>query len=57
MDEGHGEANYDILYTLSNGKHSIVPVNHTGGSIQSPFTFVERIEIEREEVYDDVESV
>lgn len=55
MDEEDGNADYEKLYTLSNGKHCMVPVNHTGVGIKSPLSFVARLDIEREEVYDNAE--
>ena len=44
---------FDSLYSFDVGKDYVVPLNHTGVDISSPFGFIERFEIEREEVYDD----
>lgn len=44
---------YDSLYSFDVGKDYVVPLNQIGVSISSPFGFIERFEIEREEVYDD----
>ena len=51
-DEISGEIDYEDLYTLDRGKACPVPLNRVGINIESPYRFVERIEIEREEVYD-----
>lgn len=52
MDDLDGDIDYDSLYSFDVGKDFTVPLNHIGIDIESPFGFVERIEIEREEVYD-----
>ena len=51
-DEISGEIDYDDLYSLKGGKGYPVPLNRAGINIESPYRFVEQIEIEREEVYD-----
>lgn len=53
IDDLGGEVDYDSLYSFDVGKDFTVPLNRIGVDINSPFGFVERIEIEREEVYDD----
>ena len=40
------------LYTFESGMHYQVPVNATGDMVESPFGFVGRLRIEREELYD-----
>ncbi|MGN1251004.1 MAG: hypothetical protein ACI4XW_13095, partial [Candidatus Spyradocola sp.] len=52
IDDFNGDVDYDSLYCFDVGKDFRVPLNRIGISIASPFGFVERIEIEREEVYD-----
>lgn len=52
IDDLDGEVDYDSLYSFDVGKDFAVPLNRIGADIDSPFGFVERIEIEREEVYD-----
>jgi len=48
------EVDYGTLYHLAaSDKTYRVPLNRTGTYLESPFGFVERIRIEREEVYDD----
>lgn len=46
------DIDYDSLYSFDVGKDFVVPLNQIGVTISSPFGFVEKIEIEREEVYD-----
>ena len=46
------DIDYDTLYSFDVGKDFAVPLNRIGVDIESPFGFVEQIEIEREEVYD-----
>ena len=52
-DDEPDSINYDSLYSFDVGKDFVVPLNHIGIDIASPFGFIERLEIEREEVYDD----
>jgi hypothetical protein len=52
MDDLDGDGDYDSLYSFDVGNGFAVPLNQSGINIDSPFGFVERIEIEREEVYD-----
>ena len=52
IDDLDGDVDYDSLYSFDVGKDFAVPLNRSGIDIGSPFGFVERIEIEREEVYD-----
>ena len=52
IDEMAWDIDYDSLYSFDVGKNFVVPLNHIGVDIESPFGFIERIEIEREEVYD-----
>ena len=52
IDDLAGDIDYDSLYSFDVGKDFIVPLNRIGSDIESPFGFIERIEIEREEVYD-----
>lgn len=40
------------LYTLEYGHSHEIPLNNSGAKVQSPFDFVERIELTREELYD-----
>ena len=47
------DIDYDGLYSLQSGKSCAVPLNHSGVSFKAPFDFVDSLEIEREEVYDD----
>lgn len=53
LEDGGGEIDYDSLYSLDAGKDCRAAVNQVGDTIRSPLSFVRRIEIEREEVYDD----
>ncbi len=53
IDDYDGEIDYDSLYTFEQGKTYAVPLNRIGVSIGAPFSFIERIEIDREELYDD----
>lgn len=46
------DIDYDSLYSFDVGKDFVVPLNQIGVTISSPFGFIEKIEIEREEVYD-----
>lgn len=52
LEDSDDEIDYDSLYSFDTGKDFLVPLNHVGIDIHSPFQFVERIEIEREEIYD-----
>lgn len=52
IDDLAGDIDYDSLYSFDVGKDFVVPLNRIGSDIESPFGFIERIEIEREEVYD-----
>ena len=54
MEEDNEIVNYDILYSLDTGKEYDVPLNEIGVDIQSPYSFVTRLLIEREEIYDNV---
>ena len=47
------EIDYDGLYSLQTEKMYSVPLNRSGVMLKAPFDFVECLEIEREEVYDD----
>ncbi len=47
---------FNGLYTFELGNKYPVPVNNTGDTIDSPFNFVEKIEIIREDLYDDGEN-
>lgn len=53
MDDAGEGINYDELYYFLYQEYEI-PLNQTGAGIRSPFDFVERLIIEREEMYDDV---
>ena len=46
---------YDELYSFSKKEHE-VPLNQSGSSIKSPYSFIEQLIIEREEVYDNARS-
>ena len=41
------------IYTFESKATYDIPVNRSGEYVQSPFGFVDRIRIEREELYDD----
>ena len=41
------------LYVFEAGKYSSVEINHSGLTMQSPYSFTKKIEILREELYDD----
>lgn len=41
------------IYTFENGKSYIIPLNHTGDTVEAPFAFISRLDITREELYDD----
>jgi hypothetical protein len=41
------------LYSFASGISCTIGINHSGMTLQSPFSFVNRIEIIREELYDD----
>lgn len=41
------------LYTFESGGAYPVPINHSGSTIKSPFGFIKRLDIVREELYDD----
>ena len=43
---------FDSVYSLGTDKMTNIPINKIGTYIESPFEFVERLEIEREEAYD-----
>ena len=45
--------NRNTMYTFEYGNSYSVPVNNSGEKIESPFGFVEKLEIVREELYDD----
>ena len=56
-EEAADGIDFDQLYALSSAggsRLSQVPLNQTGICIDSPFRFVECIQIEREEIYDNV---
>lgn len=53
MDDKVDEIDYDGLYSFDAGKNYPVPLNRVGININSPFRFIRRLYIEREEVYDD----
>lgn len=42
----------NYLYTFENGKEYAVPLNETGEVIQSPFVFVKKFNIDREELFE-----
>lgn len=42
----------NYLYTFENGKAYVVPLNETGEEIFSPFEFVRKFNIDREELFD-----
>lgn len=42
----------NYLYTFENGKEYVVPLNETGEEIISPFEFVRKFNIDREELFD-----
>ena len=42
---------YDELYSFAKREHA-VPLNQSGATVNSPYSFVEQLIIEREEVYD-----
>lgn len=44
----------NYLYTFENGKEYVVPLNETGEEIISPFEFVGKFNIDREELFDHV---
>lgn len=44
------------LYTFEDRCTYSVPVNKTGDTVESPFGFVQRLNIKREELYDDVDQ-
>lgn len=46
---------YDELYSFSKKEHE-VPLNQSGATVKSPYSFVEQLIIEREEVYDNARS-
>lgn len=52
IDNLDDNLDYDSLYSFDVGKDYVVPLNRIGIDIDSPFGFIERLEIEREEVYD-----
>lgn len=43
---------HNFLYTLENGKKYAVPLNETGDVVYSPFEFVVKLNIDREELFD-----
>lgn len=43
----------NTMYTFETNTSYHVPVNHTGDMVEAPFGFVKRLEIIREELYDD----
>lgn len=45
--------NFDSLYTLASGKNFKVPMNEGGHMMNSPFSFIDKLEVIREELYDD----
>lgn len=45
------QSNY--LYTFENGKDYAVPLNETGDEVYSPFEFVKKLNIDREELFED----
>lgn len=46
----------NVLYTFENDKEYYVPLNETGDYITAPFNFVEKLYIEREELFEDARS-
>ncbi|MCD7822448.1 MAG: hypothetical protein LUG86_00250 [Oscillospiraceae bacterium] len=50
----HDAVDYDRLYSLDEEAESRVPLNDGGLYIKSPFGFVDKLKIEREETYNDV---
>ena len=42
----------NYLYTFENGKEYAVPLNETGDEVISPFEFVKKLNIDREELFD-----
>lgn len=42
----------NYLYTFENGKEYVVPLNETGEEVISPFEFVKKFNIDREELFD-----
>ena len=51
----HSEIDFNRLYSISyDDNYKGVPLNESGYSVRSPFSFVTKLIIEREEVYDDV---
>lgn len=56
FDEFTGDVDYESLYSFDVGKDFSVPLNRSGSNIWSPFGFLERVIIDREEVYEDNEE-
>lgn len=54
MEEDNEYVNFDTLYSFDVGKEYNVPLNETGVDVKSPFSFVKKLKIEREEIYDNV---
>ena len=44
---------YNPMYTFETGKEYQVPLNESGERVISPFGFVRKLEIIREELYED----
>jgi hypothetical protein len=51
----HSAIDFDRLYSISYGdSYKRIPLNDSGFTLKSPFGFVTKLNIEREEVYDNV---
>lgn len=51
----HTEIDFNRLYSISNDNtYKSIPLNNSGFIVKSPFSFVTKLQIEREEVYDNV---
>ncbi len=51
----HSEIDFNRLYSITyDDSYRGVPLNDSGFTVRSPFNFVTKLKIEREEVYDDV---
>lgn len=53
LDEDFDDIDYDKLYQFDPGERHPVPINQSGLYAASPYSFVERLLIQREEVYED----
>ena len=51
----HSEIDFNRLYSISyDNSYKNIPLNDSGFTMRSPFSFVTKLNINREEVYDNV---